>query len=108
MSDIASPFPDTALLQISTESRRARRARAADDHSGRRPDAAAPVSVTVILTAHQIALLDEWIGDQTGPMLTRAEALTLHFDASIARCASKIDVHPRSSVEGGLREKDVL
>ena len=43
------------------------------------------LTVPVTLSPHQAMLLDEWISDHSTPKPSRAEALLLHFDWSIAR-----------------------
>jgi hypothetical protein len=105
MNDMLSPFPEMGFLHASAGRQRAPRQRVAV--AERRPDSEL-TPVPVLLTAHQIALLDEWIEDRPDPRLTRGQALAFHFDWSIARCASMIDVHPRSTVAGEITGEDML
>lgn len=100
-----SPFPEMGFLHTSAWHQRSYRQRAA---AAQLYPAAELVPVTVLLTAHQIALLDEWIEAWPGPRPTRGQALMLHFDWSIARCASMIDAYPRSTVAVDIAGKDML
>lgn len=74
----------------------------------RRPEPPAISPIEVVLTAHQLALLDEWIAVRPDPKPSRGEAMALHFDWSIARCSSRIDRYPRSTIPDEVTGKDVL
>jgi hypothetical protein len=105
MNDMLSPFPEMGFLHASAGRQRSPRPRlaVAEPHSD--PEL---MPVPVLLTTHQIALLDEWIEDRPDPRLTRGQALAFQFDWSIARCASMIDVHPRSTVAGEIAGEHML
>ena len=64
--------------------------------------------MAVTLSPHQAMLLDEWIADHAAPKPTRAEALLLHFDWSIARCSSRLDEFPRTREPDFTTGKAVL
>lgn len=66
------------------------------------------LSVTVALSSHQAMLLDEWISNHSAPKPSRAEALLLHFDWSIARCSSRKDEFPRTREPDFTTGKDFL
>jgi hypothetical protein len=73
-----------------------------------RPEPTAIAPIEVKLTAHQLALLDEWIEARPDPKPSRGEAMVLHLDWSIARCSSRIDLHPCSTIPDEVTGKDVL
>ena len=106
MTEARSALADIGFLHQSVIDEPVRRRQA--NVPARRPEPTAIPPIEVVLTAHQLALLDEWIEARPDPKPSRGEAMVLHFGWSIARCSSRIDRYPRSTIPDEVTGKDVL
>lgn len=106
MTEARSALADIGFLHQAMMEEPVRRRR--DKVSPRRPESTTVSPIAVMLTAHQLALLDEWIEARPDPKPSRGEAMALNFDWSIARCSSRIDRYPRSTLPDEVTGKDVL
>ena len=106
MTEARSALADIGFLHQSVIDEPVRRRQA--NVPARRPEPTAIPPIEVVLTAHQLALLDEWIEARPDPRTSRGEAMVLHFDWSIPLCSSRIDRYPRSTIPDEVTGKDVL